>query len=93
MPTNKRNRRSYSSRSIRSRSGGIEGCSIGESSAAKSSLESHKRRVHDLPDLAQRVIPPNPRLKIDIAEKFARSIVATTPLKSSQSRWITRRHD
>ena len=39
-------------------------------------LQRRKRLVHDPPDRAQRMIAPNPRLEVHIAEQFASSIVA-----------------
>jgi hypothetical protein len=35
------------------------------------------RLVHDLPDRSQRMIPPHPRLQVNVAEQLALSIVAT----------------
>ena len=90
-PTNQRNSRSYSSRSIscrserieynacgsiarNSRSGAVEGRPIREYSAAKSAL-SLQRHVRDLPDRTRRVVPPNPRLQVDVAEQLTRPLV------------------
>jgi len=42
----------------------------------KLSLQRSKRLVHDQPDRPQRMIPPHPILKIDIAEKLTRPHVA-----------------
>jgi hypothetical protein len=44
--------------------------------ASKLGLKPGQRRVYDLPDRPKRMIHPNPRLQIDIAEKFATPLVA-----------------
>ena len=42
---------------------------------ANSRSSADKRLVHDRPDRSQRMIPPNPRLQIDVAEQLARPLV------------------
>jgi hypothetical protein len=43
----------------------------------KLALQRFQRLVHDRPDRSQRMIPPHPRLQVNVAEQLARSIVAT----------------
>ena len=38
-------------------------------------LQPQKRLVHDRPDRSQRMIPPHPRLQVNVAEQLPRSIV------------------
>ena len=47
----------------------------------KLALQRRQRLVHDRPDRSQRMIPPHPRLQVNVAEQLARSIVvaAHTP--------------
>src|SRR5687768_14961017 len=40
-------------------------------------LQSDKRFIHNYPDGAKRVIAPNPRLQINVAEQLASQIVTT----------------
>ena len=42
----------------------------------KLALQRRQRLVHDRPDRSQRMIPPHPRLQVNVAEQLARSIVA-----------------
>ena len=52
----------------------------------KLALQRRQRLVHDRPDRPQRMIPPHPRLQIDVAEQFARPIVAAAHATTSESR-------
>src|SRR5471030_2263313 len=45
-------------------------------------LQPQKRLVHDRPDRSQRMIPPHPRLQVNVAEQLARSIVAAAHVPS-----------
>jgi hypothetical protein len=45
--------------------------------ASKLTLQRHQRLVHDRPDRSQRMIPPHPRLQVNVAERLALSTVAT----------------
>src|SRR6202041_3437846 len=49
---------------------------------SKLTLQRRKRLVHDPPDRSKRMIPPHPRLQVNVAEQLARSIVVASHVPS-----------
>jgi hypothetical protein len=74
-PTNQRNSKWYSIRSISCRSERIEGRPIGESSAANSRSSAARAALAIARIEPQRMIPPHPRLKVHLREQRSRPLV------------------